>query len=963
MASFFQSSLGSPDIDHGLRFIHFQKPPVVAHTLGREQWHVALLLLGACAVLAGGVLQIVLVLRSRGDRTKQIISTPLQWFQHVQKAFGACLQKRKAQQPLEADSKRPIDATYRGEALANLAKTRSFCITASGQCGSSGCGMHIRPDCDTEYQTYVLSGQAARQSNPDRALPASAALSNCASQVAIVLACFDMQGLKNEASLQGGLQTVAFTLNAWRLQGGFAGFVIRCGQHDDSATVSNFLLELRRYSGLLVVRTDADSRIWENLDFGFLDGILLDNACILPSGKRRDFFRASHVRECAAYCKQQRIERPEFFFGLIEVWSIDPSAATLRRAYKLADFFGAIVLATPEDLLKNGVPTQEMPLSGFDWLKKPDVVWLQKAWTSHTEFLLTEGPDRTPFHMDVSAMLEALPAADRMLAIWPVHPNAETLAVDSYSPCWVPPAVPNSPSRLDIWHFASCGAKLCPTGCFSLRQEIVQSQHDAVLTIQRSLKHNQLLRTYGEADTLRIRDSLSVLSSRSSYPDFVQNLLRGLANQEIRIFAGLDSGFTLPDEGGHLWAVADTTPDISGALLDIHISLKVANDVSTIWHTFLAYNGVPRLQRYEEELLLDLTPETERGKQLPLSIIKDLEECSESELLYLVEQIRITQCEHSFDRAILEAADRHLIQDVTNRAWSALHSRACLDGSISVQSLLKQRIAHFTNLGATMLPTVENLVRLHEMLQQKLQTALRTCDRATLDMLTNPLLVAYGHAGSEHALPPSVDLYGLLFFCALRRLAFENVYLETTDRCPLFLLQPDQAGVFAELWVLGSQCEIYFGVSPRTLGEIAYNKYQLFLSHNPPPENAWDGKEVFTAYSVPEITDKIPGTISTSPPEGMSSTSNAKKSSRRKRPDRCRERATTAGALSIFCFPAIIDVMLLTFLGRGLYLTAFMNDEFKLMADYAIMTALIITGGITGLVGSTGGFYLFNVSS
>lgn len=55
--------------------------------------------------------------------------------------------------------------------------------------------------------------------------------------------------------------------------------------------------------------------------------------------------------------------------------------------------------------------------------------------------------------------------------------------------------------------------------------------------------------------------------------------------------------------------------------------------------------------------------------------------------------------------------------------------------------------------------------------------------------------------------------------------------------------------------------------------------------------------------------------------------------------------------------------MLLTFLGRGLYLTAFMNDEFKLMADYAIMTALIITGGITGLVGSTGGFYLFNVSS
>jgi hypothetical protein len=963
MASFFQFSLGSPYIDPGSRFIHFQKPPVVTHTLGREWWHVALLLLGACTVFAGCVLQIVLALRGRGDWSQKIISAPLQWSQHVQKAFDACLYRWKAKQPLETDSKRPIDATYHGEALSNLAKTPSFCITASGQCDSSGCGMHIRSDCDKEYQTYVLSGQATRQSNPDRAIPAPAALSNCASKVSTFLACFDMQCLKNEATLQGELQKVAFTLNAWRLERGFAGFVIRCGQHDNPATVSNLLLELRRHSGLLVLRTDADSSIWKNLDFGFLDGILLENACILPSGERRDFFRASRVRECAAYCKQQRIDRPDFFFGFIEVWRIDPSAATLRRAYKLADFFGAIVLATPADLLSNRAPTQEMPLSGFDWLKKPDVVWLQKAWTSHTKFLLTEEPDHTPFHIGASSMLEALPAADRMLAIQPVHPNAETLAVASYSPRWVPPSVPNPPSRVDIWHFASCGTKLCPTGCFSLRQEIVQSQHDAVLTIQKSLKHNQLLRTYGEADNLRVRDSLSMLRSCSSYPDFVQNLLQGLANQEIRIFAGLDSGFTLPDEGGHLWAVADTTPDKSGCLLDIHISLKVANDVSTIWHTFLAYNGVPRLQRYEEELLLDLTPETEQEKQLPLSIIKDLEESSESELLYLFEQIKITECDHSFNRAILKVAERLLIQDVTGRAWSALHSTACLDGSVSVESLLEQRIAHFTNLGATLLPTVENLVRLHELLQDKLQTALRTCDRATLDMLTNPLLVKYGQAGSEHAVPPSVDLYGLIFFCALRRLAFENVYLETTDRCPLFLLQPDQAGVFAELWVLGSQCEIYFGVSPRTLGDIAYNKYQLFLSHNPPPETAWDDKEVFTAYSVPEISDKVPAAVSNSPPEGMSSTSNAKKSSQPRRIHRCRDGATTAGALSIFCFPAIIDVILLTFLGRGLYLTAFMNDEFKLMADYAIMTALIMTGGITGLVGSTGGYYLFNVSS
>jgi hypothetical protein len=58
----------------------------------------------------------------------------------------------------------------------------------------------------------------------------------------------------------------------------------------------------------------------------------------------------------------------------------------------------------------------------------------------------------------------------------------------------------------------------------------------------------------------------------------------------------------------------------------------------------------------------------------------------------------------------------------------------------------------------------------------------------------------------------------------------------------------------------------------------------------------------------------------------------------------------------------VIDVVLLSFLGRGFYLTAFMDYRVVTMAGYAILTALLMTGGITGWVGSTGGFYLFNVS-
>jgi hypothetical protein len=924
MASFFQSSLANPDTHLESKFIHLPAPSISAHALVQERWHIIVLLLGAGAVFAGGALQIFLEVHAREGWVKNIFLLPSQCLQIVRGAIFACRQPGRVQQ---SPKPRSGDGSSHAAPLVIFSNVKSFCITTTDQCNSLGCELHIRSICDEDFRQSGLGCASSTYAN----------LSERTSQ-APTLASLDTESL-NQSQQQGSFSAIASSMHAWRLSRAYDGFLIRCGQHDDPATVDELLRELRNYNSPVVLRANADSHIWDGLDFDLVDGLLLENASVLPSGESRDYYRASRVRACAAHCKRQRSIRPGFFFGFVELWQICPSAAALRRAYKLADFFGASVLAMPlETPSDDGKRLKEMPLSGFDWLKNSDLVWLQKVWSTHSSFSFTEEPGKVPFQMDLSCMLDALPAVDRMLSLQPV-----TLDSASYTPRGIPTATSDMPSRVDIWHFASCGAELCAAGCYGLQDEIVQSQYDAVLTIQRSLKHNQLLRMYSEADNLRVRDSFGMQFGKSSYPELAQSLLKGLADQKIRIFAGLDSGFTLPDDGGHLWAVSDTIKDDSGSILDIYISLKVSNDIATIWHTFLAYSGVPRLQRYEEELLL-----SNKEQRLPPSIAKELGELSESELLYLVEQITISEREHPFNKAILEAAEVCLIQDTTIRAWNALHSRACLDGSISVRSLLEQRIAHLTRLGATSLPSLENLVILHEMLQQRLDTALRTCDRETLSTLTNPLLASYGHAGIEHPVPPSVDLYGLIFFTALRRLAFEDVYLETTDRCPLFLSQSDQAGVFAELWVLGSQCEIYFGVSPRTLGEIVFERYRLFLEQHPPPEDAWNGKEVFSAYSVPQISDEIPAAISVG--------------SRQGRLSRYRRKVNTAGALSIFCVPAIIDVILLTFLGRGLYLTAFMNDELKLMADYAIMAALVMTSGVTGLVGSTGSFYLFNVS-
>ena len=285
---------------------------------------------------------------------------------------------------------------------------------------------------------------------------------------------------------------------------------------------------------------------------------------------------------------------------------------------------------------------------------------------------------------------------------------------------------------------------------------------------------------------------------------------------------------------------------------------------------------------------------------------------------------------------------------------------------MSMSEIIQLRLEQFAKQGAHELPRLDRLVELSELLERKLQDALFATDRSTLNQLSGPLVNAYNSIGTARPAGCVLDLYGLIYFCSLRKLAYEDVYLETTDRCPLFLQQHDQAGVFSELWVLGSQCEIYFGILPRTLGEITYDRYHEYLTDHPPPPESWDGKDVFTAYSNTEARIKLEGhgvmSGSESPVELPGQASGYKLDE----PDSTKylvDAAGAFGALSIFCFPAVIDVLLLSFLGRGFYLTAYMDNVVVNMANYAILTALLMTGGITGWVGSTGGFYLFSVSS
>jgi hypothetical protein len=63
------------------------------------------------------------------------------------------------------------------------------------------------------------------------------------------------------------------------------------------------------------------------------------------------------------------------------------------------------------------------------------------------------------------------------------------------------------------------------------------------------------------------------------------------------------------------------------------------------------------------------------------------------------------------------------------------------------------------------------------------------------------------------------------------------VYIEVSDRNPLFNQYSDQSAAFAELFALGSRCEAYFDIKPSDIGILLSKKHRDYYNqeeHQPP---------------------------------------------------------------------------------------------------------------------------------
>lgn len=754
------------------------------------------------------------------------------------------------------------------------------------------------------------------------------------------------------------------------------GLVLDAGELSEGGDIlmAELLMRLYELQVPILLKCHHDSKLLETIDLKILVGIIIENACILEDGKRRDYFRSQELRDVMAKCAEQRVERPTFFVGFYDRWNTRPSAAVVRRAIKLSEHFAAVLEHGPTTppTYHGGILKQPQSLSAFEYLRRSETSELQKAWMQGKRMVHIGNGRRDSIEKVASLpfgdLQHVVPNLDQLLMSQPLPGDLQALRFEQPMKILPPEYTNDAPERVDFWERTSTGEQIALYGCVPLLSEPTTAQHEAVLDTQIHLRNLKMLDRLDESGLNKMIEKFKQYPTNSSLSHLVEQLVDGLSRQQIVIYKGLGSGFTLPDNAAEFWGVSAShtiahrnreshrVRDSFPAQIDIFISRRCPNDLSTVLHTWFAHNEVPRVHRFEEELKFEriMHPDDEHHA-LPLSLRSQIQDATPAETLFLLEQVKMSGLTHQFRYGIEEHCRTVLMDQASAQSWNLTVARGFLSGSSDMESLLRQRLEEFIRLGANRLPSLANLLLLYRNVDKIVTDSLFMADREKLNAMTDALLHAYDPWNSWtdcDYIDINADLFAIIFFSALRKGAFEDVYTETTDRCPLFLMQPDQAAVFSELWALGSQCEAYFGMRPRDLGEIIYNRYRTFLEANPPPQGFKD-KRIMTVYTKADPTSAFSEEMDHDGPSRKGF--NASKAI-----TKVRKLFLEFGALSIFCLPAILDILLLTFLGRGLFMTAWLGGDFVTAACYALLISLLISAGVTGWVGSIGNYYICN---
>lgn len=386
-----------------------------------------------------------------------------------------------------------------------------------------------------------------------------------------------------------------------------------------------------------------------------------------------------------------------------------------------------------------------------------------------------------------------------------------------------------------------------PLGCFPIGLNASQEDFEHVLRSQQRLRNLNLL---SRLPAKQLHATANVLSSYSASAsgvlnivptsrDAVRNLADALARTsdeddpyQVRVYSGLDSGFHTPS-GGQFWAVWEVEQRTSSLI--IYLSKSAQDIPGILLHTHLSKSSFTRYQCFLLEYgLSEHRSESSSLKRLPPRLQQDVNLLSTSDLLLYLQHLQYSEWDESCPllSAIRSECEELLIDVPTYRQLKKLSNMDYISGTTTDEQLVYARVKWYR---LCRLPCLDRqlALELFRHVDYNFRSLLWYRDYQSLDAIT----AAIEQLTSRENIDSVSDFVLFCIFCAARKAGFEEVYIEVSDRNPLFNQYSDQSAAFAELFALGSRCEAYFDITPSDMGVLLSKKHRDYYNepeHQPP---------------------------------------------------------------------------------------------------------------------------------
>jgi hypothetical protein len=290
----------------------------------------------------------------------------------------------------------------------------------------------------------------------------------------------------------------------------------------------------------------------------------------------------------------------------------------------------------------------------------------------------------------------------------------------------------------------------------------------------------------------------------------------------------------------------------------------------------------------------------------------------------------------SLTNKIYDTCESHLLDATDFMQMREICTVGYLSGQVSAQDLIARRILFYKHSGCQH-PEEKQALAIFTQINMWVGEVLRHRRIHQLQEVTHNI----SEGILNHDIDARIDLVAISLFCAMRKQAFDEAYMEVSDRNPLFNDQSDQAAAFAELFATGARCEAYFDLTPSAFGKLLSERYRDY--HHK------------AGHEPPLFSDSKPNTPSSYAAAKIDVDPN--KSEKTKMPG-----AQRFTFLSVFAIPALLDILLLTTTGKGLYLSGSMSHREQHSATLALMISLLISGAVGTWITCGGSYYLISMA-